>query len=285
MKTRISHLWYLLSWILSTAFIVVVYHMITESDIFRFGPNVWTYIDQGYIALLGFFIILIITNIVSLIFHEVQYAFSMNYLMIRKFLPIIRFLVILVIWIIGSLIVLQTIGFNTNGLLAGAGIGGVMFALASKDLVANLLGSLSIIMSKTFEIGETIRVKNLEGIVEEINLNYTKIMSTDGKVVFMPNKVLNTEQLENLSRRRFYVYTFKIPFKKNSGNSEKVKDALMLIEGKIAEYSPIKVTITTEIPNANDLLYVISVNVPEENEEFEKDIQNFLIPYIFSPEK
>jgi len=100
MKTRISHLWYLLSWILSTAFIVVVYHMITESDIFRFGPNVWTYIDQGYIALLGFFIILIITNIVSLIFHEVQYAFSMNYLMIRKFLPTIRFLVILVIWII-----------------------------------------------------------------------------------------------------------------------------------------------------------------------------------------
>lgn len=140
-------------------------------------------------------------------------------------------------------------------------------------------------MSKTFEIGETIRVKNLEGIVEEINLNYTKIMSTDGKVVFMPNKVLNTEQLENLSRRRFYVYTFKIPFKKNSGNPEQVKDALMLIEGKIAEYSPIKVTITTEIPNANDLLYVISVNVPEENEEFEKDIQNFLIPYIFAQEK
>lgn len=85
-------------------------------------------------------------------------------------------------------------------------------------------------MSKTFEIGETIRVKNLEGIVEEINLNYTKIMSTEGKVVFMPNKVLNTEQLENLSRRRFYVYTFKIPFKKTCGDPEIVRDTLMLIE-------------------------------------------------------
>lgn len=140
-------------------------------------------------------------------------------------------------------------------------------------------------MSKTFEIGETIRVKNLEGIVEEINLNYTKIMSTEGKVVFMPNKVLNTEQLENLSRRRFYVYTFKVPFKKTCGDPEIVRDTLMLIEGKIAEYSPINVTISTEIPNANDFVYVISVNIPEESEEFEKDIQNFLIPYIFPKEK
>jgi small-conductance mechanosensitive channel len=255
--------------------------MITESNLFRFDPDTWTHIDQSYTVFRGLFMILIVTNVVSLIFHEIKYAFSMDHLMIRKFLPTIRFLIILIIWIAWGFIILETIGVNTSGLLAGAGIGWVMFALASKDLVANLLGSFSIIMSKTFEIGETIRVKNLEGIVEEINLNYTKIMSTEGKVVFMPNKVLNTEQLENISRRRFYVYTFKIPFKKNSGNSESVKDTLMLIEGKIAEYSPIKVSISTEIPNANDFVYVISVNVPEENEEFERDIQNFLIPYIF----
>lgn len=85
-------------------------------------------------------------------------------------------------------------------------------------------------MSRTFEIGETIRVKNLEGIVEEINLNYTKIMSDEGKVVFMPNRVLNTEQIENLSRRRFYVYVFKIPFKKTCGDPSSVIDTLMLIE-------------------------------------------------------
>ncbi len=85
-------------------------------------------------------------------------------------------------------------------------------------------------MSRTFEIGETIRVKNLEGIVEEINLNYTKIMSDEGKVVFMPNRVLNTEQIENLSRRRFYVYVFKVPFKKTCGDPSSVIDTLMLIE-------------------------------------------------------
>ncbi len=136
-------------------------------------------------------------------------------------------------------------------------------------------------MSKTFEIGETIRVKNLEGIVEEINLNYTKIMSDEGKVVFMPNRALNTEQIENLSRRRFYVYIFKIPFKKACGDPDSVSDTLMLIEWKIMEYAPISVDITTEIPNATDFVYSIKVDMPEKNEDFSREMRNFLIPFIF----
>jgi small-conductance mechanosensitive channel len=55
-------------------------------------------------------------------------------------------------------------------------------------------------------------------------------MSDEGKVVFMPNRVLNTEQIENLTRRRFFVYSFKIPFKKTIGDPELIRDTLMLIE-------------------------------------------------------
>lgn len=281
MKSRISHLWYLLSWIVSLSFVIILYHTIVESDLFSFAPDTLTWMDHVYITLRGFFVILIVTNIMSLIFHEIKYAFSMEHLVIRKFLPTIRFIMILLTWIAWGFIILEEIGVNTSGLLAWAGIWWVIFALASKDIIANLLWSLSIIMSKTFEIGETIKVKNLEWIVEEINLNYTKIMSTEGKVVFMPNRVLNTEQIENLSRRRFYVYTFKVPFKKTCGDPSMVEDTLMLIEWKISEYAPIDIDISTEIPNANDYVYVITVNMPEENEEFERDIRSFLIPYIF----
>ena len=285
MKNRLSHLWYLLSWIISISFIVIIYHSIIGADIFHFRPSTLTLIDDIYEVLRGFFIILIITNITSFIFHEVKYAFSMEHLVIRKFLPTIRFITILFIWIAWGFFILNDIGINTSGLLAWAGIGGVIFALASKDIIANLLWSLSIIMSKTFEIGETIRVKNLEWIVEEINLNYTKIMSNEGKVVFMPNRVLNSEQIENLSRRRFYAYVFKIPFKKSCGDPDSVKDSLMLIEWKINEYAPISLEILAEIPNATDFVYSITVNMPEKNEEFEREFREFLIPYIFPIEK
>ncbi len=140
-------------------------------------------------------------------------------------------------------------------------------------------------MSRIFDIGETIRVKNTEGIVEEITLNYTKIMSESWQVVFIPNRILNVEQIENITRRRFIVYTYKIPFKKAGTNPAEIKDRLMIIEGKINEYAPISIEITTEIPNANDFVYCIDVKLPEENEEFDRSIRTFLIPYIFSDTK
>lgn len=140
-------------------------------------------------------------------------------------------------------------------------------------------------MSKTFDIGDTIRIKWIEGIVEEINLNYTKMMSTEGKVVYVPNRTLNIEYLENITRRRFYLYTFKVPFKKAGNSPSYVEDTLMYIEGKLWEYDPIEITMDYEIPNAVDFVYVFSVKLPLENREFERDIRSFLIPYIFPVEE
>ena len=56
---------------------------------------------------------------------------------------------------------------------------------------------------------------------------------------------------------------------------------LMLIEWKIWEYSPIEIEIKSEIPNATDFAYIFEVKVPEKNDDFDKEIREFLIPYIF----
>ncbi len=110
-------------------------------------------------------------------------------------------------------------------------------------------------------------------------------MSIEGKVVYIPNRILMMEQLENLTRRRFYTYIFRIPFKKAIGSPTDVHDILMLIEWKIGEYSPMSIDITSEIPNANDFVYIFTVKIPEESEEFDREIREFLIPYIFPEEK
>ncbi len=284
-NSRSTYLWFLLTWWVCLSFVIVVYHFITETHLFRFHADTLTWIDRTYLCIRGLIIIAIITEIMSLMFHEIKYIFGMEHLMFRKFLPTIRFLTIFITWVAGIFIILENIGINTSGLLAGAGIGGAIFALASKDIISNLLGSVFIIMSRIFDIGETIRVKNTEGIVEEITLNYTKIMSESGQVVFIPNRILNVEQIENITRRRFIVYKYKIPFKKSGTDPMEIRDRLMIIEGKINEYAPISTEITTEIPNANDFMYCIEVKLPEENEEFDREIRTFLIPYIFSEGK
>ena len=167
---------------------------------------------------------------------------------------------------------LEALGINTRNILTGAGIGGAIFVLAYKDLFTNLLGSLSILLSKTFEIGDTIRVRTIrlwiEGMVEEITLNHTKITNKTGEVVYVPNKVIYSESVENLSRRRFYSYELLVPFAKTTP-SEEISHALRVIEGKINSFFPIDVEYTMSNTNATDYTYTITVLLPEENNFFD----------------
>lgn len=189
------------------------------------------------------------------------------------------------IWIAGMFYILDSLHINTSSILTGAGIGWVLLAIASRDIITNLFGSLSILLSRTFEIWEIIRLQlksntAYEWLVEEITLNYTKMTRISGEVVFIPNRLIYTETLENISRRRFYEYIYRIPFKKQS-NVTDIKTRMRIIEGKIASYDPIEVTYDTEIPNAVDLVYKIQILLPEENEKFDSEMRHFLMEHIF----
>ena len=137
------------------------------------------------------------------------------------------------------------------------------------------------IMSKKFEIGDKIRVKGIEGIVEEVTLDHTKMMASNGKVIYIPNTSIIMDQVENLTRRRFYTYEYQIPFKKDGRTAKSIRDTLMMVDGKISEYTPISVSVRTENTNASDFVYFYTVCLPEENAEFDREMQNFLIDFIF----
>lgn len=125
-------------------------------------------------------------------------------------------------------------GINVNALITGAGIGGLVFALASKEFASNLFGSLSLIFGNFFKIQDRIRIKGFEGIVEEITLSYTRITDKNGHVVFMPNKFLIAEPVENLSQVEFGTGEFAIVLS-GAGAVPKAKKALEKAVSKQAE--------------------------------------------------
>jgi len=96
---------------------------------------------------------------------------------------------------------LQVWGINVTALVASLGIGGLAFALAAKDTVANLFGSFSLLADRTIRIGEWIVVNNVEGVVEDIGMRTTKIRSFDKSVITVPNHVIANNPIENFSRR------------------------------------------------------------------------------------
>ncbi len=146
----------------------------------------------------------------------------------KKVFPLIHWAISIAVWIVAIFFILGTLGINIVALIAGAGIGGVMFALASKEFIANLFGSLSLIFSKNFKIGDIIKVKGYEGTVDEISLSYTKLIDKKGTVIFMPNKLIISETVENLSMAPTKKLEF--PCELPATNTKELKKALESIE-------------------------------------------------------
>ncbi|OYZ23310.1 MAG: hypothetical protein B7Y39_05240 [Bdellovibrio sp. 28-41-41] len=103
--------------------------------------------------------------------------------------------------ILGVLIVLQNLGINVVSVLAGLGIGGIAIALAGQETVANLFGSITILVDKPFKLNDYIKVLDVEGTVIEIGFRSTKIRTPTNSIVTISNSTVAKEKLENLSAR------------------------------------------------------------------------------------
>jgi MscS family membrane protein len=99
---------------------------------------------------------------------------------------------------IAALLILQNAGYNVAGLLAGLGIGGLAVALAAKETLANLFGSIAVLMDRTFQVGDKIQQGDITGVVERIGLRSTRVRTAEGYVVSIPNQLITNAAVINM---------------------------------------------------------------------------------------
>ncbi len=97
------------------------------------------------------------------------------------------------------ILIAQNLGYSVSGLLAGLGIGGLALAMASKDTLANLFGSLMILIDRPFHHGDWITFNGGDGVVEEIGLRSTRVRTFAKTVISIPNQALANATVENHS--------------------------------------------------------------------------------------
>lgn len=117
-------------------------------------------------------------------------------------LPLTRKVAKVFLIVIAFVALLQNLGFNVTGLLAGLGVGGLAVALAAQKLIANLFGGASLIADRPVRVGDFCRFGDGKvGTVEEIGLRSTRIRSLDRTLVTIPNADFSEIQLENFAAR------------------------------------------------------------------------------------
>ena len=116
-------------------------------------------------------------------------------------IPMLHKIIKLAVFIIGLVLIASNIGVNVAGLVAGLGIAGMAFALAAKDTVENIFGSITVLTDKPFEVGDFVSINGIDGIVEQIGLRSTRIRTFYKSQVNVPNSTLIKAIVDNYGRR------------------------------------------------------------------------------------
>jgi small conductance mechanosensitive channel len=97
--------------------------------------------------------------------------------------------------IVGSLIAISVVfpSVDAKSLFQLLGVSSLAIGFAFKDLLQNLLAGILILIYRPFRLKDRVKVKEFEGIVEDIQVRATQMRGDDGKTVLVPNSILYTE--------------------------------------------------------------------------------------------
>jgi MscS family membrane protein len=122
------------------------------------------------------------------------------------------------------LTLLNIFGVDTKAAVAGLGIGGIAIALAAQKTLENLLGGVSVIFDQVLRVGDSCKLGERTGTVEDISLRSTRLRTLEGSVLSIPNGGLATINIENLTERRKILFnpTFNLRYETTPDQLRKV---------------------------------------------------------------
>jgi small conductance mechanosensitive channel len=130
------------------------------------------------------------------------------------------------------IIVLPKIGIQITPFIAAIGAVGLGAGLAVQGLLSNYSAGLSIIFTRLFVVGDTIRVRGVWGIVEEVHLSHTVLTNEDGEIITIQNKHIVGEIIHNSQADTVLELTVGVAYDSDVDIAiSAVRSALSRIEG------------------------------------------------------
>jgi MscS family membrane protein len=159
------------------------------------------------------------------------------------------------------------LGFPAYSVLAGLGVGGLAVALAARDTIANLIGSLLITIEKPFRVGHAVRIGGTEGTVEDVGFRSTRIRTPDNSLVTIPSSAVVNTTVENLSirtkrRQRFFIQVmYDTPRDKVEEIVTRIRQ--LIVDHPLAEESTCQVRFNNFAESSLDILVIFNLMVED----------------------
>lgn len=183
-------------------------------------------------------------------------------------------LVKIVIYGIGILIALQSLGISITPILTALGVGGLAVALALQDTLSNLFSGLQIIASRDIKPGDYIRLNTgEEGHVADISWRNTSIRALPNNLIVVPNAKLAGAIITNFQRPQkemSFAVDVMVAYQSDLEHVEQVtievaKQVLQTVEGGIRHFQPM---VRFKSLDASGITFSVGLRVREFADQF-----------------
>lgn len=271
--------------ILVVIFAWASYFYIKDSN-FLFVKQFSGYFDIAATIFFAFTLTYIASRILDYVFGSLKWKFPKNESIWKKLLPLFHNISSIALWILAFLLTASFLGLNLNTLLTWAWISWVLLAIAWKEAATNLFWSISLAFSKMFRIWDRIKVKWYEWVVDEINLTYIKLIDSKGNVIYLPNKNIISESVENLTqwKHKKNEITLNIPSTAQKEDIVRLRSHFEKLSSKIVkneQFESFELRFDTN-PTTWERLFVLCFVWKPKNKDFQKIKSDILEEFFMS---
>ena len=223
------------------------------------------YVQTGAAFLAAAWLAIVVSVVIgeAIVASERLTSRSLDSQLIRLGTRLVGFVAAVAILIEGG----DELGFPAYSVLAGLGVGGLAVALAARDTIANLIGSLLITIEKPFRVGHVVRIGGSEGTVEDVGFRSTRIRTPDNSLVTIPSSAVVNTTVENLSirtkrRQRFFVQVmYDTPREKVEEIVARIRQ--LIVDHPLAEESTCQVRFNNFAESSLDILVIFNLMVED----------------------
>lgn len=136
-----------------------------------------------------------------------------------------------ILWMVALCALLGYLGVPMTSMVALLSVLGLALSLAIQGILANLAGGIMILTAHPFSAGDFVEAAGVSGMVQEVGLVYTKLYTTDNKVVYVPNGEISGKTITNYNGNDTRRVELKLNLSYNA-DPERVKAVLARVVGE-----------------------------------------------------
>ena len=106
------------------------------------------------------------------------------------------------LWIIAIGAILSQLGVDTKNFAAIVSIVGLALSLSLQGTLSNLFSGMTILTTKPFTAGDYVMIGEADGLIKQVELFYTTMVTFDKRTIFIPNSQVTDAKIMNYSRER-----------------------------------------------------------------------------------